>query len=146
MLNAENFFISINQALKQFREYDLIQCQSAYRRIQEGKSGYKGEDYDKNLGQRVFDITTKIISALDIVSMGIQSVDQLTPYIRDIQTALGNYPNLPPQFGGTSIIKKWIDTLSTKQATDDLNENEIRQLKFDIDSVMNQFNDLLGSK
>lgn len=30
-------------------------------RIKEGRSNYKGEDTDKNMGQRVFDITTKFI-------------------------------------------------------------------------------------
>jgi hypothetical protein len=43
--------------------------------------------------------------------MGISSVDQLTPYVRDIMTALNNYPNLPATFTGTTIIKKWIDIL-----------------------------------
>jgi ESCRT-I complex subunit VPS28 len=94
----------------------------------------------------VFDITTKIISALDIVSMGIASVDQLTPYVRDILTALNNYPNLPATFSGTQTIRKQIDILAQKQATDDLSENELRQLKFDIENVMNQFNELLGAR
>lgn len=58
--------------------------------------------------------------------MGISSVDQLTPYVRDIMTALNNYPNLPANFNGTQLIRKWIDTLALKQATDDLSENELR--------------------
>lgn len=42
-------------------EFSLDHCQSAKMRLREGKSGYKGEDTDKNLAQRVFDITTKFI-------------------------------------------------------------------------------------
>jgi len=49
-----------------------------------------------------------MISAMDIVSMGISSVDQLAPYIRDIQVAFNNYPNLPYNFEGTVIIQKWV--------------------------------------
>lgn len=84
-----------------------------------------------------------MISALDVVSMGMSSVDQLAPYIRDIQIAFQNYPNLPKQFEGLGLIKKWVDFFGNKSATDDLNENEIRQLKFDIESMMNQFNQFL---
>jgi ESCRT-I complex subunit VPS28 len=69
------------------------------------------------------------------------------PYIRDIQVALNNYPNLPSDFQGTSIIKKWVDLLHGKQATDELTEQELRQVKFDIENVMNQFNEnVLGRK
>ena len=67
-----------------------------------------------------------MISAMDIVSMGISSVDQLAPYIRDIQTAFNNYPNLPQSFEGISVVRKWIDFFSTKSATDELSESDLR--------------------
>ena len=61
--------------------------------------------------------------------------------------ALGNYPNLPADFHGITILKKWIDFFHTKQATDELTEPELRQLKFDIENIMNQFNEnVLGAK
>ena len=78
--------------------------------------------------------------------MGITSVDQIAPYIRDIQVALGNYPNMPANFTGIVTIRKWIDFFAGKAATDDLNEQELRQIKFDIESVMNQFNEVLGAR
>jgi hypothetical protein len=60
---------------------------------------------------------------------------------------LNNYPNLPSDFLGASIIKKWVDLLLGKQATDELTEPELRQVKFDIENVMNQFNEnVLGRK
>jgi hypothetical protein len=93
----------------------------------------------------VFDITSKLISAMDIVSMGISSVDQLAPYVRDIQTAFNNYPNLPHNFDGIQVVRKWIDFFANKSATDELNEGELRQLKFDIETIMNQFNQFLRS-
>ena len=58
--------------------------------------------------------------------MNISSVDQVAPYIRDIQTALGTYPNMPVNFTGGALIKKWVDFFHGKLATDDLNENELR--------------------
>lgn len=46
--------------------------------------------------------------------------------IRDIQTALNNYPNLPSNYTGTQTIKKWVDLFANKKATDELDESELR--------------------
>jgi len=61
-------------------------------RIQAGRSNYKGEDTDKNLAQRVFDITTKFIQPIDVLALGITSVDEIAPPVRDVHQALLNYP------------------------------------------------------
>ena len=67
--------------------------------------------------------------------------------MRDIQFAINSYPNLPATFEGPAIIKKWIDFFVGKQATDQLSEGEIRQMKFDIENIMNQFNEkVLGNR
>ena len=91
----------------------------------------------------MFDITSKIISAIDAVSLNYSSVDTLAPYVRDIQTVLIVFPNLPANFSGVAIIKKWVEFFSEKSATYDLNENEMRQLKFDLENVMSQFNEIV---
>ena len=78
--------------------------------------------------------------------MGFTSVDQIAPYVRDIQTALGNYPNLPSTFKGTPVIEKWMQALHGKGASEELNDSELRQLKYDVESVMNHFNDFLGGR
>ena len=70
----------------------------------------------------MFEITSKIISAIDCIALNINQVDALLPYIRDIQQALNNYPNMPSDFQGLNIIKKWVDLLHSKQATDELTE------------------------
>jgi len=52
----------------------------------------------------VFDITQKIISAIDVVALNITSVDQISPLIRDIKISLNNYPNLPPEYTAYNTI------------------------------------------
>ena len=94
------------------QEFNLGHCQSALRRIKEGKSGYKGEESDKNLVQRVFDITQKMINAFDILSINIDSVDEIAPAIRDIHQALSQYPNLPANYEGLSLMEKWTGVLN----------------------------------
>lgn len=91
------------------------------------------------------DITQKLITAIDVVSMDMKSVDQIAPYIRDIQVALSAFPNLPHDFKGSIIIKKWLDYFQGKQAADELADSDARQLKMELERVMNHFNeDVLG--
>ena len=46
--------------------------------------------------------------------------------------ALGNYPNLPTEYHGTALIKKWVDLLRLKSANDQLSTEELKQLSHDI--------------
>jgi ESCRT-I complex subunit VPS28 len=67
--------------------------------------------------------------------------------VRDIQTVLSTFPNLPANFTGVALTKKWVEFFSEKSATYDLNETEMRQLKFDLENVMSQFNEIvLGAR
>ncbi len=74
----------------------------------------------------MFDITSKIISAIDAVSLNYSSVDALAPYVRDIQVPLAAFPNLPANFTGLELVKKWVQFFQEKNATYDLSENEMR--------------------
>ena len=57
--------------------------------------------------------------------MELKTVHDLSPYLYDIQVALGNYPNLPAEYHGTALIKKWVDLLRQKSATDQLSADEL---------------------
>lgn len=67
-------------------------------RIKVGKSNYSGEDISRNLAQLVFEITTKCITANDVLELGMNSVDDVAPRIRDVHQALNKYPNLPSSY------------------------------------------------
>ena len=88
--------------------YGLTHCQSAKIRISEGKSNYKGEETDRSIVQRVFDVTQKFISAMDVIAMNANSVDDVDPSIRDLHKALQNYPGLPPDYTGLATVERWV--------------------------------------
>ncbi len=55
------------QGLDKFvQEYGLVHCQSATRRIKEGKSGYGGEETDKNLVRTAALIVLQAVRVMDI--------------------------------------------------------------------------------
>ena len=68
--------------------YNIQHCQSAKSLLKAGQSNYRGEETDRNLAQRVFDITTKFIAPCDVLALDIKSVDELMPPLKDVQSAL----------------------------------------------------------
>jgi hypothetical protein len=80
----------------------------------------------QGLGARVFDITCKFIGPIDVMVMGVTAVDEILPHIRDLNSALSSYPNMPSSYKGTATINKWLGILQTKKASEELSEDEIR--------------------
>tara|TARA_B110000285_G_C14873529_1_gene490368 strand:+ start:426 stop:659 length:234 start_codon:yes stop_codon:yes gene_type:complete len=76
-----------------------------------------------------------MIGAIDILEIDIKEVDQIYPAINEIQNALSQYPNLPKNNDCLSKIQKWVNILKNKNASDQLSDEEIRQLKFDLDGA-----------
>ncbi len=74
----------------------------------------------------MFEIAQKIIGANDAVALGFKSIDQVSPLVQDVQTALNNYPNLPSTYKGTEKIDYWVKEMSGKKATDELSDEENR--------------------
>ena len=123
--------------------YNIQHCQSAKSLLKAGQSNYRGEETDRNLAQRVFDITTKFIAPCDVLALDIKSVDELMPPLKDVQSALQNYPNLPADYQGLSCVTRWVDKMSAMKASDELNDEDTRQLKFDLEGAMQRFNDVV---
>ena len=78
--------------------------------------------------------------------MGIVSVDELLPGLRMVQSAVQNYPNLPQSYTGLAQIGNWVNKMSGMRATDDLSEEDARQLKFELESAMQSFEEVLGKR
>ena len=54
-----------------------------------------------------------------------------------------SFPNLSPTRDCVVRIEKWVDQLSTKDATEQLSENEVKQLKLDLQMAQENFRMLL---
>ena len=133
-------FVGLDQFMAQ---YNLTHCQSAKMLLTQGKSNYRGEETDKNLAQRVFDITTKFMQPIDMLTLEIKSIDEISPSLRDVHQALLNYPKLPADYQGLQTIQRWVDKVSTMKASDSLSDDDARQLKFDLETAMQRFNDVV---
>ena len=92
------------------------------------------------------DITQKFIGAHDMLELGIFDVDQVMPAIIDIKNALANYPNLPQDSECFVKANKWAAKLMGKNATDQLSEGEVRELKLDLETSQQSFRQILDKK
>jgi len=120
-------------------ENELNHCMSAIMRIKAGKSNYS----NSNFAQLVFEITTKCITANDVLELGMNSVDDVAPRIRDVHQALSKYPALPSSYSGLTQINKWIKFFEQKTAIYCMNPDEVRELKYDLGQALQQFNDIV---
>ena len=70
--------------------------------------------------------------------------DQVAPYLSDLLTSLYKVRQLPTDFSGTTFVRRWTVQLDKMRASDELGEDEIRQLLYDTENSYNAFMRLLG--
>lgn len=72
-------------------------------------------------------------------------MDELHPELRDLVDTMNRLSIIPESFEGKIKVKSWLDTLNSMQASDELSEDQVRQLLFDLESAYSAFNNLLHS-
>ncbi|MCO5568472.1 hypothetical protein L7F22_022171 [Adiantum nelumboides] len=79
------------------------------------------------------------ITAMDSLKLNMVAVDQVHPLLLDLLSSLNRVPLLPADFEGKVKTRDWISKLNKMGASDELNEQQSRQLLFDLDSSYNAF-------
>ena len=49
----------------------------------------------------------------------------------------------PNDYQGLTTVTTWVNKMSTMKASDNLSEEDARQLKFELDGAMQRFNDVV---
>lgn len=84
------------------------------------------------------------IGAMDTLKLNMAAKDQIAPCLSDLIISLYKVPQLPAEFAGKICIRRWIERLDNMRASDELGEEEVRQLLYDIENSYNTFMQLLG--
>ncbi|KAH7299445.1 hypothetical protein KP509_24G011900 [Ceratopteris richardii] len=79
------------------------------------------------------------ITAMDSLKLNMVAVDQVHPLLLDLLSSLNKVRMLSADFEGKVKTRNWIAKLSRMGAADELNEQQARQLLFDLDSSYNAF-------
>jgi ESCRT-I complex subunit VPS28 len=85
------------------------------------------------------------ITAMDALKLGQKAVDEIQPLISDLMGSLAKVRSLPADFEGLVKTKLWLQKLNEMRAADEIEEDEIRQLLFDLESSYSAFHKHLSS-
>jgi len=82
---------------------------------------------------------------MDSLKLNMVAIDQVHPLLSDLLQSL-NKVSLMGKFEGKEKIREWLITLNKLKATDELDENQVRQLLFDLEGAHSSFYRCLSEK
>lgn len=92
-------------------------------------------------GILILEATQEFITFLDAVKLGLLSKDQLHPLLSDVIQSVNKVTD--KDFDNRGKIVQWLITLNQMKATDELSEQQARELEMDIQQAYNGFRSTL---
>jgi len=117
-------------------------CPAAMERIKEDRP-ITIKDDKGNTSKCIADIVSLFITIIDKLRLEIKSMDELQPDLRELYDTMNRLTLIGGSFEGKAKVFQWLTTMSSMAASDELNETQVRQLIFDLESSYNEFNKLL---
>ncbi|XP_005106746.1 vacuolar protein sorting-associated protein 28 homolog isoform X1 [Aplysia californica] len=138
---VQSDFPTLEDFMKKYR----LDCPAALERIKEGRPIsvprlFEGEE---NPSKCIADIVSLFITVMDKLRLEIRAMDEIHPDLRELAETMTRLSLLPPDFEGKHAVKKWLDTLGDMQASEELDDGQVRQMLFDLESAYNSFNRIL---
>ncbi|XP_010567624.1 PREDICTED: vacuolar protein sorting-associated protein 28 homolog [Haliaeetus leucocephalus] len=131
---------SIDDFCRKFR----LDCPLAMERIKEDRP-ITIKDDKGNLNRCIADIVSLFITVMDKLRLEIRAMDEIQPDLRELMETMNRMSHLPPDFEGRQKVNQWLQTLSGMSASDELDDSQVRQMLFDLESAYNAFNRFLHS-
>lgn len=125
--------------VESFSKKYLLHCSAALERIKDGRPITIKDDRG-NLSKSIFEIVSLFITVMDRLRLEIRAMDELYPDIKELHETMSRMSSLPLDFEGRLKVQKWLDVLNAMQASDELSEEQVRQMIFDFESAYNDFN------
>lgn len=92
-------------------------------------------------GVLILEATQEFITFLDAVKLGLLSKDQLHPLLSDVIQSVNKVTD--KDFDHRGKIVQWLITLNQMKATDELSEDQARELELDIQQAYQGFRSTL---
>ncbi|XP_072911362.1 vacuolar protein sorting-associated protein 28 homolog [Hemitrygon akajei] len=131
---------SIDEFCRRYR----LDCPLAMERIKEDRP-ITIKDDKGNLNRCIADIVSLFITVMDKLRLEIRAMDEIQPDLRELMETMNRMSNLPPDFEGKEKVDQWLQKLSAMLASDELDDVQVRQMLFDLESAYNSFNRFLHS-
>lgn len=79
------------------------------------------------------------ITLMDSLKLNMTAVDQIHPLLSDLIQSINNVSQLPSDYAGKLKIRDWLITLNKMKASETIDEEQTRQLLFDLESAHTEF-------
>ena len=126
-----------------FMKRYLLDCPAAVERIKEGRP-LTVKDDGGNIQKSIAEIVSLFITVMDRLRLEIRAMDELHPDVKELHETMVRMSSLPAAFEGRLKVKKWLENLNAMSAADELSEDQVRQMLFDLESAYNDFNRFLS--
>eukprot|EP01114_Cavostelium_apophysatum_P008241 TRINITY_DN2059_c0_g2_i2.p1 TRINITY_DN2059_c0_g2~~TRINITY_DN2059_c0_g2_i2.p1 ORF type:complete len:245 (+),score=61.89 TRINITY_DN2059_c0_g2_i2:143-877(+) len=129
--------------IKRFMQEYRLDCKAAAKRlIDEGIPLVvpKPDDSARTIAETV----QFFITAMDSLKLNMTAVDQIHPLLTDLYESLCKIVNLAGDWEGKTKIQAWLVIMNKMKASDQLSEEQIRQMSFDLESAYNKFHKSLS--
>ncbi|KAI8921135.1 hypothetical protein PhCBS80983_g03725 [Powellomyces hirtus] len=126
------------------REYKLT-CPAATRRLLEigvpatVEHATTDSTSSGGVAKHVAETVQVFITLMDSLKLNYVAVDQIHPQLSDLIQSLNSIPSLPTDYVGKGKIRDWLITLNKMKASDEINQDQVRQLLFDLESALTEF-------
>ena len=118
------------------REYK-VECPRAMNRLlREGVPAtvLTSDHSTKQSEVKVAETVHQFITVLDALKLNVRAVDEISPLVRDLLGSISRTPGLPDDFEAKTKVHKWILKFNEMEASDEISEEQERQLAYDIDT------------
>ena len=101
------------------------------------------KDDKGNNGKLIAEIVALFITTMDKLRMEIKSMDDHFQDCKDLCEALNTLSTLPSDYEGRVKVEKWLNILKSMSVSDELTEQQVREMLFDFDAAYGAFNKIL---
>ncbi|EDO44166.1 predicted protein [Nematostella vectensis] len=126
---------TVEAFMKKFR----LDCPAALERVKEGRP-ITIKDDKGSTSKAIADTVSLFITIMDKLRLQIRAVDEVQPDLRDLMDTMATMAILPEDFDGKQKVNMWYQTLNGMKASDELTDEQVRQMLFDLEQAYNSFN------
>jgi len=106
--------------------------------VYHGGTGKKLNDA-KEVQLSVAQTVQYFITTIDGLQLSLKAVDEVHPHLKELAISLGKVSTLPSNHCSKTNVQKWLEKLNQMKASDELSEEDIRQMSFDLENSYSEF-------
>eukprot|EP00483_Globobulimina_turgida_P000251 UN00251 len=79
------------------------------------------------------------ITTVDGLQLSLKAVDEIHPHLKDLMESVNKVTTLPPDHVAKTKVQQWLIKLNQMKASDELSDDDIRQMTFDLENAYSGF-------